>query len=79
MGKKLKSVYGTMISGITQGLSGSALYEYVTHNCRDASEKRICRASLLALADARIQDRSVLEHIYQLAVHNRLGALSRQA
>jgi len=79
MGKKLKSVYGTMISGISEGLTGSALYEYVTYNCQHASEKRICRASLLALADARVQDRSVLEHIYQLAVHNRLGALSRQA
>jgi hypothetical protein len=77
MGKKLKSVYSTMISGITQGLSGAALYEYVTHNCRDASEKRICRASLLALSDARIQDRNALEHIYQIAVHSRFSALSR--
>ncbi|WP_145642302.1 hypothetical protein [Neorhizobium alkalisoli] len=79
MGKKLNSVYGMMISGILEGLSGSALYEYVTENCQDASEKRICRASLLALADPRVEDRNIPEHIYQLAVSARFRAMTRQA
>lgn len=78
MGKKLKSVYATMISGISEGLTGSALYEYVTYNCQHASEKRICRASLRALADDRVQDRALLEHIYQLAVHSRISAVTQQ-
>lgn len=79
LGKKLNSVYGTMILGISEGLSGSALYDYVTQNCRDASEKRIRRASLLALADDRVKDRAILEHIYQLAVHSRFNAMSQSA
>jgi hypothetical protein len=72
MGKKLASVYEVIIQGLSRDLSGHALYDFVMTYCEASSDKRICRASLLAMSDARVADRNTLEGIYSIAVDSRL-------
>ncbi|WJH38487.1 hypothetical protein N7E02_07685 (plasmid) [Aliirhizobium terrae] len=72
MGKKLFSVYEVLVQGLGRGLSGYDLYDFVMRRCKASSNKRICRASLLAMSDDRVPDRNVLEGIYSIAADSRL-------
>lgn len=68
MGKKLSRVYEALIQGAGKGLSGHDLYAHIVSECPATSDKRICRASMLAMADGRIVDRARLEAIYSIAI-----------
>ncbi|SFB59372.1 hypothetical protein SAMN03159496_05516 [Rhizobium sp. NFR07] len=72
MGKKLFSVYDVLVQGVGQGLSGYELYNFVMGRCKASSNKRICRASLLAMSDAPFLDRNALEGIYSIATDQRM-------
>lgn len=72
MGKKLDAVYNAIIEGVIEGFAGYDLYSFVNQRCENSSRKRFCRASILALSDSRVPDRSVLEGVYALAVHDLL-------
>lgn len=76
VGKKLTSVYEVLIQGVREDLSGHDLYELVARRCKVSSDKRICRASLLAMSDARVRDRGILEHVYSLAADHRIRCAS---
>lgn len=75
MGKKLNKVYDALVTGAADGLTGRDLYSFVNEKYRKASAKRIVKASLFALSDPGIRDRSVLEAIYALAIDSRLSSL----
>lgn len=68
MGKKLSRVYEALIQGVGEGLYGHDLYAHIVSGCPASSDKRICRASILAMEDGRIVDRTRLEVIYSIAV-----------
>jgi hypothetical protein len=72
VGGKLSSVYEMLIQGLGRDLSGHELYAFVTRHCESSSDKRICRASLMAMSDARVVDRKALETIYSVAADHRL-------
>lgn len=75
MGKKLDKIYQALIDGASDGLSGKALYDFVSDQCPKTSSKRIVKASLLALTDPHVKDRQVLNVIYALAIDYRLQSL----
>lgn len=72
MGRKLENVYETLISGLSRGLASHDLYEFVISGCQASSDKRICRASMLAMSDSRVPDRGALEQVYSIAADRRL-------
>ena len=71
MGDK-KKIYAALVDGATKGLSDDALYSFVLEQCPDTSNKKIVRASLLALSDPDLLDRNILNVIYALAIQHRL-------
>ncbi len=75
MGRKLSSVYEVLIHGVGRGLAGHELYDHIQSGCKVSSNKRICRASMIAMSDARVSNRDVLEGIYTIAIdrHIRCG------
>lgn len=70
--KKRKKVYDALIEGASQGLSDTALYDFVLEKCPKTTSKRIVRASLLALSDPDVKDARVLHVVYALAIKHRL-------
>ncbi len=72
MGRKLSSVYEVLIQGLCSGLSGHDLYRHVISHCAVSSDKRICRASMLAMSDSRVADREALEAVYTIATDRRI-------
>ncbi|WP_119940838.1 hypothetical protein [Neorhizobium sp. NCHU2750] len=72
MGRKLTNVYKVLVRGVGQGLSGHDLYDFVSQNSADFSDKRVCRAALLAISDPLIKDRDILERIYTIATNHRV-------
>ncbi|MDP9840097.1 hypothetical protein J2T09_004877 [Neorhizobium huautlense] len=74
MGKKLDSVHRHLIDGLSKGLVGHELYEFVAIGCREYSAKRLKRASLAAMAGGTACHRVALEAVYSLAVHGSLAA-----
>jgi hypothetical protein len=78
MGKKLDRIYQALLDGASDGLSGEALYKYVSDKCPKTSSKRIVKASLLALTDPHVKDRHVLNVIYALAIDYRLQNLGAE-
>ncbi len=74
MGRKVDKVYETLIRGLSQGLASHDLYDFISSGCAVSSNKRICKASLMAMSDARFADRGVLEHVYSIAADRRLHA-----
>lgn len=72
MGKKLAKVYDVLMDGVGAGLSGHALYDFVTERCDVFSNKRICKASTMAMTDPRIPDRAELERIFSIATDRRI-------
>jgi hypothetical protein len=78
MGKKLDKIYEALLDGAADGLSGKALYKYVSDKCPKTSSKRIVKASLLALSDPHVKDRQVLNVIYALAIDYRLQNLGAE-
>ena len=70
--KKIRKVYDALIEGAYQGLTDTALHDYVFEQCPKATSKRLVRASLLALSDPKVDDRNVLNVIYALAIKHRL-------
>ncbi|MFB9950967.1 hypothetical protein ACFFP0_19125 [Rhizobium puerariae] len=71
MGEKRK-VYEALVDGATEGLSGGALFDYVTKRCPKTSSKKIVRAALLGLTDPHLRDRNILDTIYALAIKHRM-------
>ncbi len=72
MGRKLTSVYDTLICGLIDGLCDHELYNFVTSRCDSSSDKRICRASMMAMSDDRVSDRKALERVYSIAADHLL-------
>ncbi|MGF9565979.1 hypothetical protein [Neorhizobium sp. JUb45] len=72
MGRKLTSVYDTLVRGLIDGLCDHELYDFVTSRCDSSSDKRICRASIMAMSDDRVSDRDALERVYSIAADHRL-------
>ncbi len=58
MGRKLTSVYRSLVEGMSSGLAGHDLYRFVTETCDAFSHKRLCRAAILAMSDPHTTDRS---------------------
>ncbi len=75
MGKKLNRVYNALIEGAADGRTGTDLHDFVTDKCPKTSSRRIVKASLMALTDADVRERYVLEAIYDLAIKYRLSSL----
>lgn len=75
MGKKLDRVYHALLDGANQGLAGAELYEYVLGKCPKTSSRRVVKASLFALSDPDVRDKTVLDTIYALAIRYRLASL----
>ena len=73
MGETKKKVYEALVEGATSGLTDSALYDHVVKRVPKANNKRIVRASLLALSDPDLTDRNILNVIYALAIKHRLA------
>ena len=67
MGETKKKVYEALVEGATSGLTDAALYDHVVKRVPKANNKRIVRASLLALSDPDLTDRNILNVIYALA------------
>jgi hypothetical protein len=77
MTDKKKHIYAALVDGATAGLRDDALYQFVLDQCPRATSQKIVRASLLALSDPALSDRSVLHVIYALAIKHRLDDLGR--
>ena len=73
MGETKKKVYEALLEGATSGLTDTALYDHVVKRVPKANNKRIVRASLLALSDPDLTDRNILNVIYALAIKHRLA------
>lgn len=72
MGDKIKKTYKALLDGAKLGLSGEALYRFVTDKYPKATSKRIVKASLLALSDPDVNSEVTLHAIYALAIRHRL-------
>jgi hypothetical protein len=72
MSEKRQQVYSALVDGATSGLSDDALYAFVLKRCPETPNRRIVRASLLALSDPNMRDRNILNAIYALAIKHRL-------
>lgn len=72
MGDKIRKTYKALLSGAELGLSGDALYRFVTEKYPKATSKRIVKASLLALTDPDVNNENTLHAIYALAIRHRL-------
>jgi len=73
VGETKKKVYEALVEGATSGLTDAALYDHVVKRVPKANNKRIVRASLLALSDPDLTDRNILNVIYALAIKHRLA------
>lgn len=72
MGRKLANVYTVLVEGLSSGLAGHELYRFVTESCDGFSQKRLCRAAILAMSDQHILDREALEGIYRIATDQKV-------
>src|SRR5262249_5155350 len=77
--EKRKRVYEALLDGATEGLSGTALFNFVLERCPKATSKKIVRASLLALTDPDVSDRNILHTIYALAIAHRMDEVGSGA
>lgn len=75
MGKKRKRIYEAILTGATQGLSGSALYDFTVERCPKVASRKIVRASMLALSDPKVSDSNILRKISALAIEQRIKEL----
>ncbi|MBD9375689.1 hypothetical protein IB238_24095 [Rhizobium sp. ARZ01] len=75
MGKMRKEIYEALIEGASDGLTDSALYNFVVRRCPKTSSKKIVRAALGALEDSNVRDENVLRVVYALAITERLRHL----
>ena len=69
MGRKINHVESCLVRGMTKGLTGHELYDFVASRSEHFSMKRLKRASLIAMRSQPTAARSVLEGIYSLAVY----------
>ena len=67
-------LYDALVQGATSGLTGEALFTHVRTARPDKGDKAFVKAGLLALADAKITEKPVLDAIYDLTIQRRLGA-----
>jgi len=72
MGETRDKIYVALVKGAAEGLRGNALYDNIVAKVPKADNRRIVRASLLALSDPELADRSTLTAIYELAIERRL-------
>ncbi|WEX74806.1 hypothetical protein PYH37_000087 [Sinorhizobium numidicum] len=72
MGEKRRKLYEALLEGAMQGHSDRNLYDFVLERCPKTSSKKLVRASLLALTDPDLKDRTILSTIYALAIKHRL-------
>ena len=76
VGETKQRVYDALVEGATFGLTDEALYNFVIKRVPKANNKRIVRASLLAISDPALTDRNILNVIYALAIKHRLDDLA---
>lgn len=67
MGKKVDRICQSLKKGVSDGLASHQLYQFVTADNPSASAKQIKRASLIAMADLDLPDKSAMEVIYSIA------------
>lgn len=67
MGKKVNRICQSLKKGVSDGLASHQLYQFVTTASPSASAKQIKRASLMAMADLDLPDKSAMEIIYSIA------------
>jgi|GEM_PF-7116597 len=67
MGKKVDRICQSLKKGVSDGLASHQLYQFVTTANPSASAKQIKRASLMAMADLDLPDKSAMEMIYSIA------------
>lgn len=72
VGDKIKKTYKALLDGAELGLSGQALYRFVTDKYPKATSKRIVKAALLTLSDPDVTSEATLHAIYALAIKHRL-------
>ena len=77
MNGKLQKIYHALIDGAQAGLADEKLFRHVLEKCPKATSKKIVRASLLALSDPDVKDKSILDVIYALAIKHRLDPLTK--
>lgn len=77
MSSKVKNIYDTVIEGARSGLTDDRLFRHVLEHCPKATSKKIVRASLLALSDPDVKDKTTLDVMYALAIKHRLVPLSK--
>ncbi len=74
-GKKIK-VVDCLVQGARDGLTGEALYAHLQAARPDVSDKAVVKAGFLALQDADLTDRPVLDAIYDLTMARRLKTVA---
>ena len=72
MGDKIKKIYAALVDGAEAGHSDTELFRFVMDACPKATNKKIVKASLLALSDDDLTDANILRVIYALAIKHRL-------
>ncbi len=70
-----KKIYEALVDGASAGLVDAALLAYVQERCPQVNNKKLVRASLLALTDPHLADRNILQTIYSLSIKKRLEDL----
>jgi hypothetical protein len=79
MGKKRTRIYEAILTGATDGLSGTALYDFTVERCPKAASGKIVRAAMLALSDPKLTDSNILQTISSFAVEQRIKELGVKA
>jgi hypothetical protein len=67
MGKKVERICQSLKKGVSDGLGSHQLYQFVAAANPSASAKQIKRASLMAMAELNLSDKSSMEVIYSIA------------